>query len=169
MDFDFENLSGVLKLVGDAGTATGKVAKSVETLKTLFKKSETGADADLKMALGELAVQVANAQVANSDLKLKLAALQDELAEAQAFQSDLERYDLWETPTGAVVYRVKAECQGAEPMHYLCPNCIEDRQKSILQGHAKYRKCPRCSTGYSFAETSGVLVSGRPDPLDGYL
>ena len=28
MDFSFENLSGVLDLVGDAGTATGKVAKS---------------------------------------------------------------------------------------------------------------------------------------------
>lgn len=168
MDLSFDNLSGVLDLVGDAGTATGKIAKSVETVKALFKKAETGSDADLKMALSELAMQVANAQVANSDLKLKLAALQDELAKAQAFQSDLERYALWETPPGAIVYRVKQECQGSEPMHYLCPNCIEDRHKSVLQGHAGYRTCPRCSTEYSFAESSGVMMSTRPDPFDGW-
>ena len=160
MDLGFDNLSGVLDLVGDAGTATGKVAKSFETVKALFKKTETGGDTDLKMALSELAMQVANAQVANSDLKLKLAALQDELAKAQTFQSDLDRYALWETPTGAIVYRMKQESQGSEPMHYLCPNCIEGRHKSILQGHTACRTCPRCSTGYDFEtydfETYGV-------------
>lgn len=168
MDLSFENLSGVLELVGDAGAATGKIAKSVETVKALFKSAEAGGDTDLKMALSELAMQVANAQVANSDLKLKLAALQDELAKTQAFQSDLERYALWETPTGAIVYRLKQDSQGAEPMHYLCPNCIEDRHKSILQGHEEHRQCPRCSMGYSFAESSGILISTNPDPLDGW-
>ncbi|WP_282092336.1 hypothetical protein [Epibacterium ulvae] len=150
MDLDFENLSSALQLVGDAGTATGQVAKGVEIVKSLFQKTETGGDTDLKLALSELTMQVANAQVANSDLKLKMAALQDELAKMQAFQSDLERYALWETPTGAIVYRLKEDSQGAEPLHYLCPNCIEDRHKAILQGHETHRECPRCSTGYFF-------------------
>ncbi|MDA7966186.1 hypothetical protein [Ruegeria sp.] len=163
MDWNFETISSVMELAGDAGAATGKVAKGLETLKTLFKKAETDGDTNLKIALSELAVQVANAQVANSDLKLKLAKLQDELAKAQSFKSDLERYELWETPTGAIVYRLKQASQGSQPKHYLCPNCVEDRHKSILQGHEEHRKCPRCSTEYRFATSESVTFSRRSD------
>lgn len=150
MEFDFESLNGAVSLAGDAGTATSKIANAISTVQGLFKKSEAGADADIKLALSDLTLQVANAQMANADLKLKLTALQDELRQAQAFKSDLDRYALWETPTGSVVYRLEKEKREAEPLHYLCPNCIEAKRKSILQGPRHYRDCPNCRTGFSF-------------------
>lgn len=150
MDFDFESLNGAVSLAGDAGAATSKIAQAISTVQGLFKKSEAGADADIKLALSDLTLQVANAQMANAELKLTLTALKDELREAQAFKSDLDRYELWETPTGSFVYRLKGEMQQGQPLHYLCPNCIEEKRKSILQGPAHYRDCPNCKAGFRF-------------------
>jgi hypothetical protein len=150
MDFNFESLNSAVSLAGDAGAATGKIANAITTMKGLFQKSQAGADAEIKLALSDLTLQVANAQVTNADLKLKLAALQDELRQAKAFKSDLDRYELWETQTSRVVYRLKNEMQNGEPMHYLCPNCIETRRKSILQGDKLFRTCPNCKTDFLF-------------------
>jgi hypothetical protein len=157
MDFDFESLNNAVSLAGDAGNATGKIANAITTVKGLFQNSQAGADADIKFALSDLTLQVANAQVANADLKLKLVALQEDLRRAQAFKSDLDRYELWETQTGPVVYRLKTEAQNGEPKHYLCPNCIEARRKSILQGDRHFRKCPNCKTQFSFEHWSGSI------------
>lgn len=150
MDFDFETLNSAVGLAGDAGTATGNIARAIQTVQGLFQKSQAGADADIKLALSDLTLQVANAQMANADLKLQLTALQDELRQAQAFKSDLDRYELWETPTGSVVHRLKEAMNNGEPMHYLCPNCIESKRKSILQGPRHYRECPNCKTSFRF-------------------
>lgn len=157
MDIDFESLNNAVSLAGDAGAATGKIANPITTVKGLFQKSQAGADADIKLALSDLTLQVANAQVTNADLKLKLMALQDELRQAQAFKSDLDRYALWETPTGSVVYRLQNNAHEGEPFHCLCPNCIEVRRKSILQGDSYFRKCPNCKTEFSF-EKWGVRI-----------
>lgn len=150
MDFDLESFKGIFELAGDAGTATVKMANGLDTVKALFKKSEVGADADVKLALSELTMQIANAQMANSDLKHKLTALKDELAKTQAFQSDLDRYELWETPTSSIVYRLREEASENQPLHYLCPNCIEDKRKSILQGTEYSRDCGTCDLSFAF-------------------
>ena len=73
MNFDFESLNSVVSLAGDAGDATGKIANAISAVKGLFQKSQAGADTDIKLALSDLTLQVANAQVANADLKLKLS------------------------------------------------------------------------------------------------
>lgn len=158
MNLDFESLSGVVEFFGDAGAATGKIAKSWETVQKLLKKSEVGTDPDVKLALSELTMQIANAQVANSNLKVQLVALQDELAVARDFQSDLGRYDLWETPAGAIVYRLREAEANNQPLHYLCPSCIENKRKSILQGHAEWRECSTCKAEYRFAPSDGVIL-----------
>lgn len=161
MNFDFETLNNAIAVAGDAGQATGSIAKGIAALQGLFKKSEAGGDAQIKLALSELTLQIAQAQVANADLKLQLAALQDALRNAQAFKSDLDRYVLWETPSGALVYRLAKEIGDGEPTHFLCPNCVEDKRKSILQGHRTYRKCPRCGTGFAFEVPDPLPSSGR--------
>ncbi|WP_370269223.1 hypothetical protein [Nioella sp.] len=147
---DFESLTGTVSAASEVSTATGQIAKGIISVTDLFQKSQAAADADIKLALSELTLHAANAQVANADLKLRLSALQQELLDAQAFKAELERYELWETPTRAVVLRLKSEKQEGELMHYLCPNCIETKRKTILQGDATYRMCPNCRTVYSF-------------------
>jgi lipopolysaccharide biosynthesis regulator YciM len=150
MDFDFNTLSETIKFVGHAGTNARDLANGMGALKALFQKSEAAADTDIKLALSELTSQVADAKLANAELKAMLQKLKEELAEHQAFKSDLERYELWETPAGAIVYRLRQSAQRKDPMHYLCPNCIESKRHSILNGHDHYRECPHCSTGYQF-------------------
>lgn len=150
MDTFFELFKSVSSLAGDASTAVGSIAKTVETVKSLVKTSEGGTNADIKLAMSDLTVQIANAQVANSDLKLRLAALQDALAEAQQFKSDMDCYQLCETPMGAIVYRIREEAREGKPDHYLCPNCVESKRKSILQGHVGWRECKVCKTGFPF-------------------
>ena len=163
VNFDFENLNGLLELVGDAGVATSQVGKAVETVKGLFKRTELAADADVKAALAELADQIANAKMANADLKIQLSALKDALREVQSFQAELDRYSLWETPTGSIVYRLKEAAAGDEPMHYLCPTCVEEKRKSILQGGERYRECPVCKTEFRFKRDEPIrrTRSGR--------
>lgn len=153
MDVDFENLKSAISIAGDAGQATGNIAKGLSALQGLFKTSEAGSDAKIKLALSELTLQIAHAQVSNADLKLKLSALQDELRDAQAFKSDLDRYVLWEAPAGSLVYRLEKEIRDGEPAHFLCPNCVEEKRKSILQGHRSYRECLRCGKGFLFEHT----------------
>lgn len=131
MDLGLEYLRGAVEFLGDAGAATGKMAKGLDTVKALFKKSE---------------------------MKFQLMALQNELAKAQAFQSDLDCYDLWETPAGAIVYRLRQEAADNQPLHYLCPKCIEGKRKSILQGHVEWRQCTTCKADYTFASDSGVTI-----------
>lgn len=155
MNFDLDSLIRATEVAGEIGTATGKIAKGVETVKALFQKSESSADVEVKGALSQLAMEVATAQLANADLKLKLAALQDELAKANAFQSDIERYELCETPAGSIVYRLRESGSQGQPLHYLCPTCIDRKTKSILQGHADWKECPTCKTGFRINPDAG--------------
>ena len=155
MNFDFESLQRVTEFAGELGSATGKIAKGVETVKTFLQKSESGADLEVKSALSQLALEVTTAQLANMELKLQLAALQNELTEANAFQSDLDRYELWEAPAGSVVYRLRESASQGQPLHYLCPACIERKTKAILQGHADWKECPACKIGYRINADKG--------------
>ncbi|SUZ34091.1 hypothetical protein ROE7235_03873 [Roseibaca ekhonensis] len=158
MEFSFESVESLIDLAGNAGTTTGKLANAFATVQKLLNKTQAGGDADIKLALSELALQVANAKLANADLKLQLTALKDELHEAQVFKSDLDRYTLWETQTGAIVYRLEKAIQDGEPIHYLCTNCIESKRKSILQGTKHHRSCPCCKAGFSFERQAPISL-----------
>jgi rubrerythrin len=168
MEFDFNALTQALNVAGQTGTNVGHLANGIGSLKALFQKSEAAADADIKLALSELTSQVADTKLANAELKTMLQNLQEELAAHQAFKSDLERYSLWETPVGSIVYRLRDSAKGEDPMHYLCPNCIEDKRKSILQGHEHNRRCPSCSTLFRFKQMDAPQPVTQIDWLRGF-
>ncbi|MCD9146633.1 hypothetical protein [Pseudophaeobacter flagellatus] len=170
LEFDFDSFGQIVRLTGEAGQATGKIATGLDKVKSLFKSSETGADSEVKLALGELSEQVANAKVTNAELKLLVLALQAELAQLQSFRSDLDSYELWETPTGALVYRLCQNAEGKEPLHFLCPTCVEGKRKSILQGHSGFRECPVCKSGFRFEQDEfGTVPVSRRSRTDGIL
>lgn len=163
MEFDFDDIGKIFKLAGSGGSAIGQLASGVDRVKGLFQRSEAGTDPEIKLALADLTDQVANAKVANAELKVELSALQQALREANAFKTDLERYELHETPLGSVIYRLRDEMQNDEPLHYLCPRCVEDKTKSILQGHEGYRECPVCKTGFKMTPVDNPgFVKTRP-------
>ncbi|MBY6118551.1 hypothetical protein KUV64_05365 [Mameliella alba] len=166
MEFDFDDIGNFTKLVANGGSAIGQLASGLDRVKGLFKRSEAGTDPEIKLALADLTDQVANAKVANAELKFELTSLQQALREANAFKTDLERYELHETPAGSIIYRLRDEMQNDEPLHYLCPRCVEDKTKSILQGHEGYRECPVCTTGFKMIPNKDL---GRVRSQSGYV
>ena len=59
--------------------------------------------------------------------------LERQVVELVQWGEDKTRYELHRLASGSLVYRIKPDCQGAEPTHYLCPNCYSKNIKSVLQ------------------------------------
>lgn len=155
MDLESESLSQLIDLVDNGSRATASAAQAISRLKGLFQKSEARTDGDLKIALSDLADQVADAKLANADLKLKLAALQTEISEATSRREKLQQYELTTTPAGHLVYRLREQIRGAQPDHYACPVCYEDEIRSMLTPGKYDYTCPRCKTVVTFNEWDG--------------
>lgn len=74
----------------------------------------------------------------------------DELAkkilEFENWANTERNYELTEIARQSFVYRSKKSDQSTEPMHYLCPNCYQERKKSILQykGPVSGFSCHKC-------------------------
>lgn len=78
--------------------------------------------------------------------------LKKKLMEYEQWENTVSEYELKEVVPGKFVYTYKKSQQSTTPMHWLCPNCWNDRKKSILQViHRTEReashKCPRCDFG----------------------
>jgi uncharacterized coiled-coil protein SlyX/rubredoxin len=153
MDLTINAIKEVIAVATQAGAASTTIARGIADLKSLFNVAEPGTNADIKATIAALTEQIAESQLANAKLKVKLAALHEEMMREKNFETELNRYELWESPLGATVYRIKAQAQGAEPVHYICPSCAIDKKKSILQGHKLWRECPVCKTGFRFQQS----------------
>jgi hypothetical protein len=74
--------------------------------------------------------------------------LQQKIVEYEKWDAQAERYKLQEIVKGIFVYVLQPDQAKGQPIHWLCPNCFEEHQKSILQkpgvDHLNY-KCHRCS------------------------
>lgn len=149
MEIDLQPIKNAVAFAGDTGSAVGQLAKAAHVVQKLFGTAKMGADADVKMAVNDLMLQVANTKAANAQLIHQLAALETQIKEAQAKQADFDRYELWETPAGALVYRLKESDSTGEPSHCLCPQCMQCKRKSILQG-ARIAKCHVCNSRFPF-------------------
>lgn len=169
MDFDINNFSALIKHVDSGVKLANKAVALSKSIKDLLSSSKPPSNADLEALVVELMSEITDTKLANLELKTQLLALKEAAIEAQAKADQFTRYELWETPAGHTVYRLKEECQDEEPMHYLCPTCKENGIRSILQGHEDAKQCSSCSTGYQFREASSFRATGRQrDPLDGY-
>ncbi|KPU84224.1 hypothetical protein JI58_05135 [Marinosulfonomonas sp. PRT-SC04] len=134
MEVDFQSIQEAITLAGNTGSSAQKVAGALEVVKGLFGSTKGGADPEIKLAISDLMLQVANTQASNAQLIQQLTALKAMLETAQAMQSDFDRYELWKAPAGALVYRLKESDDTGQPEHFLCPNCMEGKRKSVLQG-----------------------------------
>lgn len=160
MEIDFQPIREALSLAGDTGSAAQKVAGALETIRSLFGSAKVSADPDVKMAMSEMMLQVANTQAANAQLINQLTALEATLKAIQAAQTDFDRYELWKSPASAVVYRLKEGDGLGEPDHFLCPNCIEENRKSILQG-SWIAKCPKCGASFQLKPNPPLKTSNK--------
>lgn len=97
------------------------------------------------------------ANAAQAELLERIHRLEEEKRQAEHWAREKQRYRLVDVYKGRLAYLVKEEARGEEPVHYICPDCAEKAQKSIMQGdHGAFGEvkitCPTCklslTTGY---------------------
>ena len=97
----------------------------------------------------------------NSEIKQKIIELQNVMLELQAgmlemqeeyqknnaenepvndWEKVIKAYELEQVSNGVFLYGSKGE----KNKHYICPNCYEERQKSIIQKQGDTYSCVRC-------------------------
>ncbi len=166
--FDIEAIDNALQLAGSglkaAEAAVGLAAKA----KVLFGSSKVSGDLEhleLRSLVGDLARQVADAQVANGELKIQLMKMREAALETNRLEDEFARYEFWKTPAGDFVQRLKESDGKGEPMHCICPACREKNQKSILQGNQYTKKCHACGARFEFEDTPnswGTAITRGP-------
>lgn len=111
------------------------IAKIIISSKT---DNETKARvSELQSSMSVLHATYLSLQSQNEELSKLNNKLEKELAKINNFNKEAKRYEIRELCAGVVVYALKKDNANQEPMHYLCPNCYQERRKSILQLHAK--------------------------------
>jgi hypothetical protein len=63
----------------------------------------------------------------------RIRDLEQQIVQLKEWEADKQRYELKQVAPGAFVYALKESMKGAEPEHWLCANCYQQRRKSILQ------------------------------------
>ncbi|WP_052236201.1 hypothetical protein [Bordetella avium] len=101
--------------------------------------------------------KVAAAADSERTLKSRVRDLEEEIADLKRRATERERYELVQQHPGTFTLRIKESARGTEPMHHICPGCMDNRSmKSILQSENSSHtvlKCPACQTSYRVAET----------------
>ena len=87
----------------------------------------------------ELASQEKQAALAE-----RVRELEKQIADIEDWKSQIQRYALFQFPTGALAYALKPGLENGEPLHYLCASCVDNKQKSTLQPHGRLLRCTVC-------------------------
>ena len=125
--------------ISKAITNAVKTAKDVETKEAIAGIQDSLLDVQSKL----LAAQSQYEALAEVKRQLEQKLMQYEKWDAEA-----TRYKLQEIVKGIFVYVLQADHASGEPIHWLCPNCFQKREKSILTkpgvDYINY-KCHRCA------------------------
>ena len=87
-----------------------------------------------------LSLQTQNAELSDVNRKLE-----QRLAEYDNREKTKSRYKLEKFEPGVFAYALKEEFRGEETFHYLCPACMERRQKGIISKTHTNGSAYKCS------------------------
>lgn len=73
------------------------------------------------------------AQSEQSTMIQEISDLKKEIAHLKAWEETKQRYQLISPWPGCFVFALKDSREKAEPPHWICTQCYQDRRKSILQ------------------------------------
>jgi hypothetical protein len=110
-------------------------------------------------AVIELQKEILGAQVAQAALVERVSYLEKEMTRFETWDAEKQRYELKQVAPGAFAYSVKPGARGAEPAHWICAACYQNRKKFVLQempmrvpqagGLVSLWACPACSAKIS--------------------
>ncbi len=158
-----EGLLQLLAAVKSGSDALGSALGLADKLRDALGKRRDGIEDDTALAglALDLTKKLVDARLAQAEILHRLNALEDEMKELDRFEKQMARYALSQTDGGAIVYALKPECAEGEPMHYLCPACLDRRQRPILQPVGKFLHCTHCGAKYAAEKgASKIAVSG---------
>ena len=161
--------------------AIGGIAASLQAASVIVKGligiHDTALIQDKVIELqGVILAAQSDALTAQSDqfsLLDRVRQLETQMAELKAWDAEKQKYELTEITTGTFAYALKDAEQTSEPAHWICPNCFQHHQKSILQrGVIRHRRriyhCHNCKSeidvegGGPNAFRRSVQVQRRP-------
>jgi hypothetical protein len=79
------------------------------------------------------------AQAEHATLMDQVTELEDKLATFEKWEAEKQLYQLQEVIPGLFAYGYREGINGADPFHYICEHCYNDRKKSILQEQPDHR------------------------------
>jgi hypothetical protein len=140
-------------------SATKGIAGILKTVQDVKTKQ---AIADILDALLDVQAKLSAAQSQYEALAEVKRKLEQKIVEYEKWDTEAARYKLQEIAKGIFVYVLQPDQAKGEPIHWLCPGCFQQHQKSILQkpgvDYLNY-KCHRCAfeaipTTQHYPETS---------------
>jgi hypothetical protein len=128
-------------MYADITTAVTTALASIKTagelvnlvLQTKVNAAVTEKAREFQSAIISLQSAILSIQAQNQELLVENGRLKQELINAENWEAEAAKYELKQVSTGAFVYAVKPDQAGTGPTHWLCTQCYENKQKSILQ------------------------------------
>ena len=148
------DIESLIETVATNGERIRSIVDNIQSLYALAKKRKL--DADIVKKLLDVSMMVAEASAQNARLDTEIATLKKELDAQDIIQKRKRNYELYETPMGARVYRLKDTAETGEPPHQVCPNCFERDKIAILQPIGRVLECDACKAYYYQAEEAPV-------------
>ena len=97
-------------------------------------------------AVIELQEKILAAQVEQSSLIERIRELEKEMAEFERWDTEKQRYELKDVGFSCFAYMLQPEARGSEPPHFVCTNCFNKCEISLIQRAGFTYHCPRCNT-----------------------
>ncbi len=145
MDIDFGNLLGI------AGDVAGTLNNAASTLDKLLKLAKAGKlPPDTARDIRTLATDLVEAKVKLADLETEIEKLQRDQEADDRIERLKRNYEMWKTPMGEYVHRLKPDADTGQPEHYVCPDCFQRDQIKILQPRGERLECTACKESYRF-------------------
>jgi hypothetical protein len=121
---------------------------------------------ELQRAMLDTQSAVFSVNEERSALIERIGALEKEISDLRQWETEKQKYELKALdPTGVYAYARKVISGDAEPHHFICANCYQNGQKSILQAttqlamRKRIHVCPRCKNEIAFGH---VEITNRP-------
>lgn len=139
---DLATINEALGLASSAVGLTGKAASTIGAIKGLFEGDKAPNNSEASKLLNTLANELTMANMTNVQLSQALKTLSQELMRQDEFEREKARYALFETGQGDIVYTLKEDMADGQPMHFICPVCLNrDKLISFIRGGGDYKQC----------------------------
>ena len=137
-----------LQLAYNSGKAAFDIAQGVNALSSEVERNSAVVEIQRHVMEGNSNLMAA--QQAHSAALKRIDDLEKEVVRLKDWSAEKQNYQLKSIDPSGFAYMPKPELQTGEPPHWLCTNCFEQAQKSILQlkgtsGPMATYHCNRCS------------------------